>query len=171
MAGSGEPAKEGMIHMTGYRAVHDMVADADDPGDDNQLNTTAHRYVVLVGLALMACSTFMPSAWKVFGLRLTDIAAGAGFLCVVIPLALVAVYQSRIKKHFNRPLHVVLPIIGIVMVITRMAMGPFHLPNAFTNLWGILGTFFVFPLFQQLIELISGSVEMENDGRQVRYQE
>ena len=135
---------------------------------------TMLKRVVIAGLVCFAVSMFTPGNAKILMLNVVDVMATIGFLLITIPLLFVAVRARGDGVHggtWYTIWHMYLPFTGILMVLARLIMGWFPVSSLFTNIWGIAGTFLVFPLVQQLIELLSGGVDMDNGGRQVRYQE
>ena len=78
--------------------------------------------------------------------------------------------EFRIPKHFGTVLHLVVPIIGLIMFTAQLILLFMPLPAAFTNIWGILSTLLMFPLFQQLMDLATGNVDAEESGKQLHFQ-
>ena len=145
--------------------------------DSNELSgtqITVLKRLVIAGLLCFAISMFTPGKARILMLNVTEMMATLGFLLITLPLLFVSMRTRGDGIHegvWYTLWHVCLPILGMVMVLTRLMMAWFPVPSIVTNIWGIVGTFLVFPLVQQLIELLSGSVDMDTGGRQVRYQE
>lgn len=142
----------------------------DDLPEDELINDKPLKRIVLIGLALLAVSIFLPGAQHTARIPVQATVTAIGAWMMTLPLLIVSWHQFRTKRHFPVVTHVILPIIGLVMVAARIILVPMGASTIFLNLWSIGGTFLVFPLVQQLIELLSGSVDMETGGRQVHYQ-
>ncbi|NMM93290.1 hypothetical protein [Bifidobacterium oedipodis] len=142
---------------------------AEDVESDDVLNERVLRMCVGVGFILLIASIFTPASWHLGGLHLLDAFITVGFLVIIVPLLMVSVHQFKTRKHFGVILHLICPVIGLLMLVSRMILQPLGATTVFLNLWSIFATFLIFPLFQQLIELVSGSVDMITDGVQVRY--
>ncbi|KAB8288680.1 hypothetical protein DSM100688_0682 [Bifidobacterium ramosum] len=142
----------------------------DDLSEDELINDKPLKRIVLAGLALLAVSVFLPGSRYTLHLPVREVVTAAGAWMMVLPLLVVAWHQFRTKRHFPIVTHFALPIVGLVMVAARIVLVPMGASTIFLNLWSIGGTFLVVPLVQQLIELLSGSVDMETGGNQIRYQ-
>lgn len=57
-----------------------------------------------------------------------------------------------------------------VMFTAQLVLLFMPLPATFTNIWGILSTLLMFPLFQQLMDLATGNVDAEESGKQLHFQ-
>ncbi|MBW3093555.1 hypothetical protein KIH79_11615 [Bifidobacterium sp. 82T10] len=144
--------------------INDQV---DDLSADEVINDKPLKRAVGIGFVLLAISMFMPGKGAPGVVR--EIVMTAGAWTVIVPLLFVAWHQHKTKRHFGFFFHMLFPIIGSLMVAARIVLVPMGMSTIFLNLWSIGGTFLIFPLVQQLIELISGSVDMETGGRQVRF--
>ena len=153
--------------MEDIRAINEA-ADivSNDALPEKPLKTT-----VLVGLLMLACSIFTPDSWRIGSFHLVEAFIAGGFLAIIVPLLFVSRHQAKTRRHFGWFLHLICPGVGLLMVLSRVVLQPLGVGTIFLNLWSIGATFLIFPLFQQLIELLSGSVDLQTGGRQVRYQD
>lgn len=147
--------------------INDQV---DDLPADELINDKPLKRTVAIGFVLLAISMFLPDARHTANIPLLEIATTIGAWMMVLPLLFVAWHQFRTKRRFPVITHLIAPVIGLLMVAARIILVPMGASTTFVNLWSIGGTFLVAPLVQQLIELISGSVDMETGGNQVRFQ-
>lgn len=164
---------EGVTKMYGseHMGSVDINERVDDLTADELIEDRPLKRSVWIGLALFAVSMAIPGASRTGGWPISEFVSAVGAWCIVIPLIMVSWHQFRTKRHFGVILHLVFPVIGAIMVAARVVLVPLGVSPIFLNVWSIGGTFLIFPLVQQLIDLLSGSVDMENGGRQVRYQE
>lgn len=152
--------------MEDTRAINE----AEDIEPDDILPEKPLKCTVGLGFLLLAVTIFIPGTWAVGTFTLRDALMSVGFLALIVPLLFVSVHQAKSRKHFGWFLHLVCPVVGLVMVSSRVILQPLGASTTFLNIWSIGATFLVFPLFQQLIELMSGSVDMATGGNQVRYE-
>lgn len=148
----------------------DINEHADDLKASELINDRPLKRSVFAGLALFAVSIPIPGAAATGGWPISEFVSSVGAWLIVIPLLMVSWHQSRTKNRFGAVAHLILPITGALMIAARMVLVPMGASTIFLNLWSIGATFLIFPLVQQLVELVCGSVDMETGGRQVRYQ-
>ena len=150
---------------------YDAYGPADQRDDDvPSLNVRPYRISALAGLVMYLAAIMLPSRFALFGIELAHLAAAIGTYALVVPTLMVARYQQKTRKHFSVVLHLVVPILGLTMFTAQLVLLFMPLPTAFTNIWGILSTLLMFPLFQQLMDLATGNIDVEDGGKQLHFQ-